>query len=158
MLREGAFGSWNLSGRPWWLLVAPGVNISKLKFYIAKSILFIPQGYFERLRRSIFWIIQNAWRLSFCRLLDPRPENHQIKPHGAGFDDLAQYYIKKHFVIGSLIIGSSVRGSSAYYSPSQRGTHEKYVSTQKCLHNNLSVAAVTSHTLLWPAESALHEV
>ena len=27
MLREGPVGSWNLSGRPWWLLVAPGVNI-----------------------------------------------------------------------------------------------------------------------------------
>ena len=64
----------------------------------------------------------------------------------------------KHFVIGSLFIGSSVRGSSAYYSPSQRGAHEKYVSTQKCFHNNLSAAAVTSHTLLLPAESALHEV
>ncbi len=63
----------------------------------------------------------------------------------------------EHFIIGSSFIGSPARGSLVY-SPSQRGTHEKYVSTQKCFHNNLSAAAVTSHTLLGPAESALHEV
>ena len=117
----------------------------------------------------------------FCRLLEPWPESHQIEPLGIGFGDFlsqcwkvikssllgfvlshrftipAQFYIRKHFVIGSLFIGSPVCGSSAY-SPSRRGTHKKYVSTQKYFHYTLSAAAVTSHTLLWPAESALHEV
>ena len=117
----------------------------------------------------------------FCRLLEPWPESHQIEPLGIGFVDFlsqcwkvikssllgfvlshrftipAQYYIRKYFVIGSLFIGSPVCGSSAY-SPSRRGTHEKCVSMQKCFHNNLSAAAFTSHTLLLPAESALHEV
>ena len=63
----------------------------------------------------------------------------------------------EHFIIGSSFIGSSAP-RALVYSPNQRGTHEKYVSTQKCFHNNLSAAAVTSHTLLLPAESALHEV
>ena len=126
----------------WASMVALGGPWRKYKKTIVlfcKTDTFHSQGYSECLPRSIFWIIQNAWRLSFCRLLDPRPENHKIKPHGAGFDDfwnqdwkvMAQYYIEKHFVIGSLFIGSSVRGSSAYYSPSQRGTHEKYVSMEK---------------------------
>ena len=38
------------------------------------------------------------------------------------------------------------------------GTHEKYVSTQKCSHNKSPAAAVTSHKLLLPAESVSHEV
>ena len=63
----------------------------------------------------------------------------------------------EHFIIGSSFIGSPARGSLVY-SPNQRGTHEKNVSTQNCFHNTLSAAAVTSHTLLLPAESVLHEV
>ena len=63
----------------------------------------------------------------------------------------------EHFIIGSAFIGSPARGSPVY-SPNQRGTHEKYASTQKCFHDKLPAAAVTSHTLLLPAESALHEV
>ena len=123
---------------------------------------------------------QASWDWS-CRLLDPCQERHQIEAPGIGFVDFlsqcwkvikssllgfvlshrftipAQYYIRKHFVIGSLFIGSPVCGSSAY-SPSRRGTHEKCVSMQKCFHNDWSAAAFTSHTLLLPAESALHEV
>ena len=63
------------------------------------------------------------------------------------FTTPAQFYIRKHFVMGSLFIGSPVCGSSAY-SPSRRGTHKKYVSTQKYFHYTLSAAADTSHTLL----------
>ena len=117
----------------------------------------------------------------FCRLLEPWPESHQIEPPGTAFVDFwshgqkviqssllgfvlshrltipAQYYIRKHFVIGSLFIGSLVCGSSAY-SPSRRGTHEKCVYANVFPKYKLSAAAVTSHTLLLPAESALHEV
>ena len=63
----------------------------------------------------------------------------------------------EHFIIGSAFIGSPARGSPVY-SPNQWATQKKYVSTQKCFNNTLSAAAVTSHTLLLPAESVLHEV
>ena len=52
----------------------------------------------------------------------------------------------EHFIIGSAFIGSLARGSPVF-SPNQRGTHEKDVSTQKCSHNTLSATAVTSYTL-----------
>ena len=138
-----------------------------------KVIVFLIPG--SKARKSLN---QASWDW-FCRLLEPWPENHQIEPLGIGFVDFlsrkvikssllgfvlshrftipAQYYIRKYFVIGSLFIGSPVCGSSAY-SPSRRRTHEKCVSMQKCFHNNWSAAAFTSHTLLLPVESALHEV
>ena len=80
MPQEGLVGSCNFSGRRWWLLVAPGIIIWTLYYYLSKPILFISQGYSERPPRGIFWIIQNAWRRLFSRPLDPRPEN-QIKLH-----------------------------------------------------------------------------
>ena len=52
---------------------------------------------------------------------------------------------------------SPARGFPVFL-PRQRGTHEKDASAQKCFHNNLSAAAVASHTLLLPAESVLYEV
>ena len=163
-------------------LHSPGLFFGCPKSYILDHwefmkaiVLLIPGSKARKSWNQAFW----DW---FCRLLEPWPESHQIEPLGIGFGDFlsqcwkviksslmgfvlshrftipAQFYIRKHVVIGSLFTGSSVRGSSAYYSPSQRGTHEKDVSTQKCFHNNLSAAAGTSHTLLLPAESALHEV
>ena len=96
-----------------------------------------------------------------CRLLEPMLKSHYSSLLGFvlshRFTIPAQYYIRRYFAIGSLFIGSPVCGSSAY-SPSRRGIHEKCVSMQKCFHNDWSAAAFTSHTLLLPAESALHEV
>ena len=89
-----------LLGALWALIVALGGSWRKYMktiVLLSKTYIFHPQGYSERFPRLIFWIIPNAWRLSFCRLLDPRPKNHQIKPHGTGFDDLAQYYIRRTF-------------------------------------------------------------
>ena len=161
--------------------LSPGLFFGCPKSYILdhwefmKAIVLLIPG--SKARKSLN---QASWDW-FCRLLEPWPESHQIETLGIGFVDFlnqcwkfiksnllgfvlshrftipAQYYIGKYFVIGSLFIGSPVCGSSAY-SPSRRGTHEKYVSMQKCFHNNLSAAAFTSHTLLLPAESALHEV
>ena len=160
-----------------------------MKTIVLLPILFISQGYSSGVPKAIFWIIENSWKPLFCWFLDPRLENHQIKPPGIGFVDFwshgrkvikssllglvlstswanaekslnrvswtrfvdfwsqgqksiksillglvlsyrftipAQYYIRKHFVIGSLFTGPPVCGSSAY-SPSRRGTHEKCV-------------------------------
>ena len=116
----------------------------------------------------------------FHRLLEPRPESHQIKVPGDGFLDIWSQgqKVTKSSLLGLALSNSGAKaekssnrtswirrafyyriivycviylGSSPSYSPSQRKTHEKYASTQRCFHNDLSAAAVTSHTLLLPA-------
>ena len=81
----------------------------------------------------------------FWWLLEPRLESHGTILHQKTFC----YRIIVHWIICSWILRLLTEPA---------GTHEKDVSTQKCFHNNLSAAAGTSHTLLLPAESALHEV
>ena len=83
-----------------------------------------------------------VFRDSLCRLLEPRLKALWIR--GSFYYRIMVYCV--------IFMGCPI------YSTSQRRTHEKYASTHRCFHNNSSAAAVTSHTLLWPAESVLHEV
>ena len=93
----------------------------------------------------------------FCRLLEPKLESHSIKHPGTGFLDfwsqgqkvikssflglvssypymiLAQYYIRRtlHYrIIDHWVTSWSPLRGPPIYSPSQWGTHGKYVSTQ----------------------------
>ena len=88
---------------------------------------------------------------SFCRLLQPRPESHQIEFRGLRFvlsaHDTARMYIGRTFqyrIIAHWVTSWSPLRGSPVYSPSQRGIHDKYVSAQKCFHHNWSAAAVTA--------------
>ena len=89
-------GSCWLLGGLWAPMVALGGSWRKYM----KTIILLSKTYIFHYP-GLFWTSPKtyilAWRLSFCRLLDPRPENHQIKPHGAGFDDLVRYYIRRTF-------------------------------------------------------------
>ena len=62
---------------------------------LPKTIGFTKQNLYFSLPKAILNVSQDLYSgsfqmhedLSFCRLLDPRPENHQMKLHVAGFDD-----------------------------------------------------------------------
>ena len=158
MLREGPVGSWNLSGRPWWLLVAPGVNI-------CENDSFKQQNQYFSFPRAILNVSQEVYSGSFKMHEDYRfvdfwiQGQKTIKSSLMGLVLMTWHNITsgEHLIIGSSFIGSLARGSPVY-SPNHWGAHKKYVSTQKYFYYILSAAAVTSHTLLLPAESALHEV
>ena len=161
MLRVGPVGSWNLSGRPWRLLVVPGVNKWKTKadtFPSPGLFRTSPKKYILDLSKRMKTIVlstsgsksrkpsnQASWGW-FWWLLEPRLESHGTILHQKTFC----YRIIVHWVICSWILRLLLTEPA--------GDPRKNVSTQKCLHNNLSAAADTSHTLLLSAESVLHEV
>ena len=129
---------WRLPGAPWAAMTALGGSWWKsmeTDILLDRTYMFHSPWLFLTIR-----MIRVSWD-SFC-LIGSRYQ-HNITSGNILLSD--------HCSLGHLFVGPP---------PTHRagGTHEKCVSMQKCFHNDWSAAAFTSHTLLLPAESALHEV